>query len=69
MVGKFTNTMPKIELIRKIFILHTQLTCGVKIDQFNVRHIYIDLDNEKDHISVWNIQKMYIEGQLMRLQV
>ncbi|KAG5606179.1 hypothetical protein H5410_027671 [Solanum commersonii] len=47
----------------------TQLTGDVKIAHFNARHIYIDLDNEDDHISVWNKQKMYIEGQLMRLQV
>lgn len=46
LVGKFTNTMPKIELIRKSFILETQLTGGVKIAHFNARHIYIDLDNE-----------------------
>ncbi|KAH0729962.1 hypothetical protein KY289_001150 [Solanum tuberosum] len=58
LVGKFTNTMPKIELIRKSFILQTQLTGGVKIAHFNARHIYIDLDNEEDHVSVWNKQKM-----------
>ncbi|KAH0781438.1 hypothetical protein KY290_001036 [Solanum tuberosum] len=58
LVGKFTNTMPKIELIRKSFILQTQLTGGVKIAHFNARHIYIDLDNKEDHVSVWNKQKM-----------
>ncbi|XP_055814562.1 uncharacterized protein LOC129884257 [Solanum dulcamara] len=61
--------MPKIELIRRSFIQQTQLTGGVKIAHFNARHIYIDLDNEEDHTSVWNKQKMYIDGQLMRLQL
>lgn len=31
LIGKFTNTKPKIELIRKNFILQTQLSGGVKI--------------------------------------
>ncbi|KAH0729945.1 hypothetical protein KY289_001133 [Solanum tuberosum] len=69
LVGEFTHTMPKIELIPQSFILQTQLTEGVKIAHFNVRHIYIDLDYEEDHVFVWNKQKMYIEEQLMRLQV
>lgn len=30
LVGKFSNTMPKIELIKKSFIQQTQLLCGVK---------------------------------------
>lgn len=69
LVGKFFNTMPKFELIRKSFIQQAQLTGGVNITRFNARHIYIDLANEEDHISIWNKQNMYIEGQLMRLQV
>ncbi|KAG5604804.1 hypothetical protein H5410_026296 [Solanum commersonii] len=52
LVGKFINAMPKMEAIRKSFIAQTQLTGGVKIAYFNSRHIYIDLDNEADHISV-----------------
>ncbi|KAK4733712.1 hypothetical protein R3W88_007973 [Solanum pinnatisectum] len=69
LVGKFTNAMPKMEIIRKSFIAQTQLTSGVKISHFNSRHIYIDLDNEADHISVWTKQKMFIAGHLMKLQV
>ncbi|KAK4736302.1 hypothetical protein R3W88_010563 [Solanum pinnatisectum] len=69
LVGKFSNAMPKMEIIRKSFIAQTDLTGGVKIAHFNSRHIYIDLDNEADHISVWTKQKMYIAGHLMRLQV
>ncbi|KAK4730433.1 hypothetical protein R3W88_023421 [Solanum pinnatisectum] len=69
LVGKFINAMPKMEMIRKSFIAQTQLTGGVKIAHFNSRHIYIDLDNEADHIAVWTKQKMYIAGQLMKLQV
>ena len=67
LVGKFTNTMPKIELIRKSFTLQTQLTGGVKITHFNSRHVYIDLDNEFDYITVWKKLRMTIEGQLMRI--
>ncbi|WMV45630.1 hypothetical protein MTR67_039015 [Solanum verrucosum] len=69
LVGKFINAMPKMEAIRKSFIAQTQLTGGVKIAYFNSRHIYIDLDNEADHISVWTKQKMYIAGQSMKLQM
>ncbi|KAK6803127.1 hypothetical protein RDI58_000911 [Solanum bulbocastanum] len=69
LVGKFTNAMPKMEIIRKSFIAQTDLTGGVKIAHFNSRHIYIDLDNEADHISVWTKQRMYIAGHVMRLQV
>ncbi|XP_055801305.1 uncharacterized protein LOC129870518 [Solanum dulcamara] len=74
LVGKFSNTMPKIELIRRSFILQTQLcVCvwgggGVKIAHFNAKHVYIDLDNEMDYITVWTKQGMTIEGQIMRIQ-
>lgn len=39
-----------------------------KIAHFNARHVYIDLDDEDDYITVWSRQKMTIEGQLMRIQ-
>ncbi|KAG5586020.1 hypothetical protein H5410_046454 [Solanum commersonii] len=69
LVGKFTNTMPKMELIRRSFTLQTQLTGGgVKISHYNSRHVYIDLDNEFDYVTVWTKQKMSIEGQIMRIQ-
>ncbi|KAG5579947.1 hypothetical protein H5410_050574 [Solanum commersonii] len=68
LVGKFTYTMPKVELIRKSFIIQTQLSGGVKITHFNARHVYIDLDNELDYITVCTKQKISIEGQLMRIQ-
>ncbi|KAG5605802.1 hypothetical protein H5410_027294 [Solanum commersonii] len=68
LVGKFINAMPKMEVIQKSFIAQTQLTRGVKIVHFNSRHIYIDLDNEADHISVWTKQKMFIAGHSMKLQ-
>ncbi|KAG5606380.1 hypothetical protein H5410_027872 [Solanum commersonii] len=51
LVRKFINSMPKMEVIRKGVIAQTQLTGGVKIAHFNSRHIYIDLDNEADHIT------------------
>lgn len=69
MIEKFSNTMPKIELIKKSFIQQKQLIGGIKIAHFNGRHIYIDLNNEEDHIIIFNKQKNYIEGQHMRLQL
>ncbi|TMX01007.1 hypothetical protein EJD97_025412, partial [Solanum chilense] len=68
LVGKFTNTMPRMELVRKSFILQTQLMGGVKITHFNSRHVYIDLDNELDYQTVWTKLKMHIEGHAMRIQ-
>uniref|UniRef100_M1BVX7 DUF4283 domain-containing protein n=1 Tax=Solanum tuberosum TaxID=4113 RepID=M1BVX7_SOLTU len=65
LIGKFTHTMPKMELIRKSFILQTQLSGGVKNAHYNARHIYIDLDNELDYNTVWTKQRMSIVGQLM----
>lgn len=66
---KFTNTMPKMEVIRKVFILQTELRGELKIVHFNCRHIYVDLDNEYDHSIVWSKGRMYIEGQIMRFRV
>ena len=68
LIGKFIYTMPRIELIRKNFILQTQLSGGVKIAHFNSRHVYIDLDNELDYNMVWTKQRMTIAGQVMRIQ-
>ncbi|KAG5580310.1 hypothetical protein H5410_050937 [Solanum commersonii] len=68
LIGKFTHTMPKVELIRKSFILQTQLSGGVMIAHYNARHAYIDLDNELDYNTVWTKQRMSIAGQLMRIQ-
>jgi len=68
LVGKFTNKMPKMQLVRKSFTLQTQLTGGVKITHFNSRHVYIDLDNEFDYQTVWTKLRMTVEGQLIRIQ-
>lgn len=68
LVGKFTNTLPRIEFVRKRFTLQTQLTGSVKITHFNSRYVYIDLDNEFDYQTVWTKLKMNIEGKLMRIQ-
>lgn len=57
LVGKVSNTMPKFELIRRSFILQTQITGGVKIAHFNATHVYIDLDNEVDYIAFWTRQR------------
>ncbi|KAH0667851.1 hypothetical protein KY290_027474 [Solanum tuberosum] len=69
LIGKFSNTMPKVELIRNNFILQTQLSGGVKIAHFNSRHVYIDLDNELDYNMVWTKQRMSIAGQVIIIQV
>ncbi|KAH0716635.1 hypothetical protein KY285_012666 [Solanum tuberosum] len=68
LIGKFSSTMPKMELIRKSFILQTQLTGGVNIAHYNARHVFIDLENELDYNTVWTQQRMTIEGKLMRIQ-
>ncbi|KAH0684401.1 hypothetical protein KY285_021903 [Solanum tuberosum] len=68
LIGKFSTTMPKIELIRKSFILQTQLNGGVNIAHYNARHVFIDLENELDYNTVWTQQRMTIEGKLMRIQ-
>ncbi|KAG5580322.1 hypothetical protein H5410_050949 [Solanum commersonii] len=68
LIGIFSTTMPKIELIRKSFIIQTQLNGGVNIAHYNARHVFIDLDNELDYNTVWTQQRMTIEGKLMRIQ-
>lgn len=67
LIGKFSKTKLRIEVIRRSFISQTQLIGGVKIAHFNSRHVYIDLDNEVDHVNIWTKQRMYINGQPMRL--
>ncbi|KAG5568245.1 hypothetical protein H5410_064740 [Solanum commersonii] len=66
LIGKFSNTMPKIGLIRKSFILQTQLNGGVNIAHYNARHVFIDLDNELDYNTVWTQQRMTIEASIKR---
>uniref|UniRef100_M1DND0 Ta11-like non-LTR retroelement protein n=1 Tax=Solanum tuberosum TaxID=4113 RepID=M1DND0_SOLTU len=68
LIGKFSTTIPKIELIRKSFILQTQLNGGVNIAHYNARRVFIDLENELDYNTVWTQQRMTIEGKLMRIQ-
>ncbi|KAG5606085.1 hypothetical protein H5410_027577 [Solanum commersonii] len=68
LIGKFSTTMPKIEPIRKSFILQTQLNGGVNIAHYNARHVFIDLENELDYNTVRTQQRMTIEGKLMRIQ-
>lgn len=52
------------EVIRKEFLAQTELRGEVKMSHFNSKHVYIDLDNEFDHVTV-----LYIQGQLMRIQL
>ena len=69
LVGKFTNSMPKMEIISNSFVDQTHLIRSVKIAHFYSRHIYIDYDNEVDHINVWTNQKIFIAGYSMKLQM
>lgn len=47
-MGKFTDTMPKMELGRKSLTLESQHMGSLKMTHFNSRHVYIDLENEFD---------------------
>ena len=67
-VVKFTNTISKMELVRKGFIHQNQLIRSLKIIYFNARHVYIDLDNEFDYQIVWEKLRMNIAGKVMRIQ-
>lgn len=58
-----------MELVRKSFILQIELSGSVKLTHFNSKHTYIDLDNEFDYNTISSKGSMYIEGQLIRLQV
>ncbi|OIT37878.1 hypothetical protein A4A49_09983 [Nicotiana attenuata] len=59
--GIFSNTMLRMEVSRRSFITHTKLKGGVKIAHFNSKTMYIDLNNEYDHATVWNKRYMYIQ--------
>lgn len=41
----------------------------MKISNFKSRQIYIDLDNEAYDITVWTKKRIYIDGQMMKLQL
>lgn len=66
-IGMFSNPMPKMETIRKQFVLQTVLRGSVRLTHFNAIHLYIDLDDEYDHSTIWSEGRMYIEGQMIRL--
>ncbi|XP_075108938.1 uncharacterized protein LOC142180768 [Nicotiana tabacum] len=51
-VGKFSNTMPRMDVIGRSFVNQTELKGGVKIAHFNSKIVYIDIDNEYDHAAV-----------------
>lgn len=63
LVGNFSTTMLKVELIRKIFIQQTQLSGGgVNIAHYNSKHVFIDLQNELDYNTIWTQKIITIEG-------
>ncbi|OIS96896.1 hypothetical protein A4A49_01939 [Nicotiana attenuata] len=66
-VGKFSNIMPRMEVIKKSFIAQTKVRGGVKIAHFNARTVYIDLDNDSGAQNQPK-QQMYIQGQMMKLE-
>lgn len=58
-VGKFSNTMPRMEvIIRRLWPKLNEKGGGVKIAHFNARTVYTDLDNEYDHVTAWTRQFM-----------
>lgn len=61
-LGKFTNSMPKMEIIRKQFIVQTKLRGGVKLSYFNSRHLYIHLVNEGDQAIFWSKEEFIFKG-------
>ncbi|KAH0682785.1 hypothetical protein KY285_022210 [Solanum tuberosum] len=69
LVGKFTNSTPKMEVIKKSFVAQTHLIGTVNIAHYNSRHIYIDFDKQADHINVLTKQKMFITGHSMKIQM
>lgn len=68
LVGKFTNTLPKIKFIWKIIVNQAQLSRGVNITNFNLINVYIDLDNEFDYNTVWTTQNIIVEGKLIMIR-
>lgn len=54
LIGKFDNIMPKMEVIRRKFILKIELRDSIKLTYFNSKHLYIDLNNEHNHSTVWS---------------
>lgn len=61
--------MPKIEVIRKEFVLQIECRGVVQLAHFNCRYFYINLDDEYDHTTMWTKGKIYVEGRLMRFQL
>ncbi|XP_070057289.1 uncharacterized protein [Nicotiana tomentosiformis] len=57
-----------MEILRRSFITQTELVGGVNIAHFNSKTVYIDLDNEYDHVTIWNKQYMYIQGKMMKIE-
>lgn len=45
LIEKFSNTMPKMDTIRKEFLIQTELKEIVKMTHFNSMYLYRDLDN------------------------
>lgn len=68
LLGMFSTTMPKVELIRKISIQKTDLNGGVNIAHYNTKLVFIDLKNERDYNTIWTKQRMTIEGKLITIQ-
>lgn len=49
LVGKFSTTMPIVELINNSFIQHNLLSGGFNITKYHKEHVFIDLLNDLDY--------------------
>lgn len=49
LVGKFSTTMLKVELVRKRFTQQTELIRGVNTAHYNSRHLFIDIQNDLNY--------------------
>ncbi|KAG5582632.1 hypothetical protein H5410_053259 [Solanum commersonii] len=52
-VGKFSRIRPSIDKIRLEFNRVVDLKGGVKIGVYNMHHVFIDFELEKDHRNVY----------------
>lgn len=51
--GKFSTTMPNVDLIKKSFIQQTPLSGDINIAHYNAKHVFIDLKNELDYNTLY----------------
>ncbi|KAG5596621.1 hypothetical protein H5410_037853 [Solanum commersonii] len=53
LIGKFSRIRPSIEKIRDDFKKNIQLKGSVKIEAYNLHHVFLDFDLEEDHRTIY----------------